>query len=241
MAEYRQIHCAIWRDDWFLELSPDEKLLFIYLFSNENTNLAGIYKLSIRHAQLETGMDAERITTLLALFESAGKVVHLDGYIWIKNLRKYNASRSPKTASAISAVLDGIPDCAIKRAYITYYSGGIPYQYGIDTSLTKQNKTKQNNNSEVEAVEDTLSERPAIFLLYEQAIGPLTGLISEELQEAEREYPQDWIEDAFRETARQNKHNWKYTQAILKSWKSNGGKRSGTKAEQEPYAAEVYK
>lgn len=240
MAEYRQIHCSIWRDDWFLELSTEEKLLFIYLFSNENTNLAGIYKLSIRHAQLETGMTAEQIIGHIQTFENAGKVVYLDGYIWIINLRKYNASRSPKTTAAIDAVLSGMSECAIKRAYISHYNTGIPYQYPINTPSTKQNKTEQNNNSAAEAVAEN---RPNIFALYESCIGPMTPMIGEELALMEKEYLPDWIEDAFRETARQNKHNLKYTQAILRSWRDNGAKRNGTKAEAldpRQYAEEVW-
>ena len=45
MANYRQIHTQIWRDNWFLDLEADEKLLLIYLFSNDNSNQAGIYEL----------------------------------------------------------------------------------------------------------------------------------------------------------------------------------------------------
>ena len=48
MANYRQIHTQIWRDNWFLDLEPDEKLLFIYLFSNDSTNLAGLYEIHQR-------------------------------------------------------------------------------------------------------------------------------------------------------------------------------------------------
>jgi len=54
MANYRQIHTQIWRDNWFLELRPDEKLLFIYLFSNDNSNLAGIYEIHESIIALET-------------------------------------------------------------------------------------------------------------------------------------------------------------------------------------------
>ncbi len=65
-------------------------------------------------------------------------------------------------------------------------------------------------------------ERPNIFALYEQNIGPLTALLSEELMEAERTYPLQWIEDAFREAVRLNKRNWKYVLAILENWQSEG-------------------
>ncbi len=67
-----------------------------------------------------------------------------------------------------------------------------------------------------------LPERPNIFTLYEQTVGPLTPLLVDELREAEDTYPETWIEDAFREAARQNKRNWKYILAILERWWSEG-------------------
>src|SRR5512133_2083468 len=41
-------------------------------------------------------------------------------------------------------------------------------------------------------------ERPNIFDLYEKNIGPLTPMISQTLQEAEKLYPGEWIEEAIR-------------------------------------------
>ena len=65
-------------------------------------------------------------------------------------------------------------------------------------------------------------EQPNIFTLYEENIGMLTPMIAEELKDAERLYPAPWIEDAFREAVSQNKRNWKYIEAILKRWDSEG-------------------
>jgi len=65
-------------------------------------------------------------------------------------------------------------------------------------------------------------ERPTIFVLYEQNIGMLTPMIAEELREAERQYPAEWIADAFREAVSGNKRSWKYAQAILERWRVEG-------------------
>lgn len=65
-------------------------------------------------------------------------------------------------------------------------------------------------------------EQPNIFTLYEENIGMLTPMIAEELKDAERLYPASWIEDAFREAVSQNKRSWKYIEAILKRWASEG-------------------
>lgn len=61
-----------------------------------------------------------------------------------------------------------------------------------------------------------------IFTLYEQNIGALSPLLSEELREAETAYPAAWIEEAFREAVRLNKRSWKYIQAILERWQTEG-------------------
>jgi len=79
---------------------------------------------------------------------------------------------------------------------------------------------------------------PDIFRLYEQNIGMLTPMISEELQEAERLYPADWIESAFREAVSVNKRSWKYIARILERWavegKDDGKLRRDSKKESEP-------
>ena len=68
----------------------------------------------------------------------------------------------------------------------------------------------------------TVANRPNIFTLYEQNIGLLTPLISDELRQAELDYPAAWIESAFREAVAQNKRNWKYIRAILERWRAEG-------------------
>jgi DNA replication protein len=63
---------------------------------------------------------------------------------------------------------------------------------------------------------------PDIFGLYEQNIGMLTPMIAEELQEAEKLYPADWIESAFKEAVSLNKRSWKYIARILERWAVEG-------------------
>jgi DnaD/phage-associated family protein len=65
-------------------------------------------------------------------------------------------------------------------------------------------------------------QRPNIFVLYEQNIGPLTPMLGEQLGEAEDTYPPSWIEDAFREAVELNKRSWRYIQRILERWAAEG-------------------
>jgi DnaD/phage-associated family protein len=68
---------------------------------------------------------------------------------------------------------------------------------------------------------------PDIFTLYEQNIGMLTPLIADELRDAEKLYPPDWIRDAIKEAVLHNKRNIKYINKILETW-SVEGRSDGT-------------
>lgn len=129
---FRQIHTQIWKDDYFLELAPEEKLLFIYLFSNENTSLTGLYKISMRVICFETGLDQRFVADTLSKFEQAGKVCYENNLMWVINMRKYHETRSPTIKTAIAKDLARIPDCPLKKRYL---SGDIPYAYPMHTDV----------------------------------------------------------------------------------------------------------
>jgi DnaD/phage-associated family protein len=74
-------------------------------------------------------------------------------------------------------------------------------------------------------------ERPNIFKLYEENIGPLTPLIADALKDAEDLYPEEWFADVIEIAVKNNKRNWKYCEAILKRWKEEG--RHGQKNQRD--------
>jgi len=81
---------------------------------------------------------------------------------------------------------------------------------------------KQNNSTEIARNVQVQVERPNIFVLYEQNIGLLSPLIADQLKDAADQYPQEWIEAAFREAVQHNKRNWSYISAILRRWETEG-------------------
>ncbi|MBI2723988.1 MAG: DnaD domain protein [Chloroflexi bacterium] len=74
--------------------------------------------------------------------------------------------------------------------------------------------------------------RSNIFALYESLIGTISPLIAEELGEAERLYPPQWLEHAFREAAAQNARSWRYVSRILERWAIEGPDHA--KTERDP-------
>ncbi len=86
---------------------------------------------------------------------------------------------------------------------------------------------------------------PDIFTLYEQNIGMLTPMVAEELKEAEKLYPQDWIGDAIKEATKQSIHKWSYISAILERWSTEGRsdgayKRDSKKTDPDKYSKQKY-
>jgi DNA replication protein len=77
------------------------------------------------------------------------------------------------------------------------------------------------------------TRRPNIFNLYEQNFGLIQSpLLADELKDAERTYPAEWIEDAFRIALSNNARRWAYVQSILSRWQREGrAQRRGDDAE----------
>lgn len=78
-------------------------------------------------------------------------------------------------------------------------------------------------------------ERSNLFTLYERHIGPVTPLLADALKDAERQYPQEWLEDAIRIAVENNARAWSYVEAILTRWQKEGHeeRRAGGDSEQE--------
>lgn len=80
-----------------------------------------------------------------------------------------------------------------------------------------------------------LVERPNVFVLYEQNIGPLTPMIADELRDAEQTYPVSWIEEAILLAVENNVRKWRYVLSVLERWRQEGkqdgiGRRDSAKA-----------
>jgi len=61
---YRSVSTAIWTDDAMLEMSPEQKLLFLYLQTNPYASACGIYKMHLKTMSFQVGITG-------APFESA--------------------------------------------------------------------------------------------------------------------------------------------------------------------------
>lgn len=152
MAEFRQVHCKTWRDDWFSELDVEAKLLWLYLITNQATSVSGIYQLPRKFISLETGIPVERIDQIMTEFKAAGKIDFDGSVIWVCKMREYQANDSPKVASRIARDIDTIPDCRVKGIYAKKYgmdTVSIPYfESLVDTDTDTDTETETDRDTE---------------------------------------------------------------------------------------------
>jgi len=147
MANYRQIHTQIWTDNWFLELAPDEKLLFIYLFSNDKSSLSGLYEIHDKLISFETGMRMSRINTILNKFAESGKVYAQDGLIWIVNMQKYHTYKNESVKTRIEADIKAIPDCELKNKFLIH--SGYTLSTDCGQSVLKEKEKEKEIENEI--------------------------------------------------------------------------------------------
>lgn len=100
MSKLRSINTAIWNDVWFEELNTEHKLLFIYLITNEKTNMLGVYEISKRKISFDTGIDSESIAKGFEWFEKSGKILYkCDCVILLNYLRHQNYNFNMKKSA----------------------------------------------------------------------------------------------------------------------------------------------
>ena len=104
---FRPIQTSYWGDPYILELNPDEKLMYIYLLTNEYTKQCGIYEIPLSRVELETGYSGEQIYVLIHKFQNDGKIRYSveTHEIAVINWNKYNYNPSPKTMALVAKEL----------------------------------------------------------------------------------------------------------------------------------------
>ena len=138
MADFRTVKCAMWREDeWFQSLTPDERLLFIYLFTNPSASVAGIYKLPLRTISFESGLALDRCKAIIARFTKDNKAYYEDGVVWVRRMREHQLPGiiNSKLQTRLAKDVELIPDCALKTRYLQAYQAqttvSIPYTYTL--------------------------------------------------------------------------------------------------------------
>ena len=100
MALFRHVRTEFWRDAKVLEeMTPEDKLFFLYILTNGNTTQIGIYKIPKKQIAFELGYSVESINTLIDRFENHYKIIRYNPEtreLAIKMWGKYNLVKGGK-------------------------------------------------------------------------------------------------------------------------------------------------
>lgn len=128
MAKNRYVNTRFWDDSYITRLSPNEKLIFLYLLTNPLTTIAGVYELSVKRVAFDVGLSVKEISRTLDQFQRGRKIVREGDWIGIVNFIKHQ-SLNPKVKLGIRKELKGAPEQLVERKrHIRYPLDSIPME-----------------------------------------------------------------------------------------------------------------
>jgi len=142
----RILYTKVWKDEYFAGLVEAEKLLFIYLITNERVNISGVYEITNREIMFDTQLIEVILKAIKKKFQDDGKFYFYENWVAIVNIAKYQIYTGSMNAVAGQKEIRQIPvefrDILEK----------IPYQYPIstlsandDTSINQKPETSNHN------------------------------------------------------------------------------------------------
>jgi hypothetical protein len=121
MADFRTVHCKLWDKEWFVKESSDGKALYMLLFTGPRTSAAGIYEIPKWDILARLGIAEAQLDELLNRFTRDDRLMYCDGVMWVKKMREYQGSLSPKLQKRIDGDFKMVKDGPVKQAYAEYY------------------------------------------------------------------------------------------------------------------------
>lgn len=143
----RIVYTKIWQDSFISELSPVQKLLFIYYITNANIGLTGIYEITDRQVSFDTGLTKSQITEAKQSFQDAGKILFKDNWVYVIKSKELNSYNGEKLEKAIENERHLIPESVLD--YLDTLLRGMDRVSDIsDTPINHNNKSETINHKE---------------------------------------------------------------------------------------------
>lgn len=149
MAQFRYVYCKIWSDIKVIEdFTPEDKLFWLYLLTNERTNQLGVYTFVKKIVAFEIGYSEEAIISLIKRFEEHHKLIHFDkdtNEIVILKWGKYNLKKGgTPILSCVNSDLKKIKNKKLLKKIIKHSEGNI--NKDVFKILLKASKSTNNDS-----------------------------------------------------------------------------------------------
>ncbi|WP_373600495.1 DnaD domain protein [Paraclostridium bifermentans] len=250
MAIFRKIHVGFWRDCKVLEeLTPEDKLFFLYILTNPATTQIGVYKITKKQMAFELGYSMESVNSLMDRFENHHKLIRYNKdtrELAINMWGKYNLNRGGKPMidciekelnevkdkSLIGYVGRNIENVAIRDIFNKYLDKSVnDVTYGVSIGLSQQEKEEEKEQEE-DKYKEKEEEQIAVGRyvksnigdyanLYEENIGLINGICAEWLIEVSESIDVMLFKKALEIATNNGSCNRGYVNGIVKKWRSN--------------------
>ena len=153
MAVYRNIQLSFWTDTKIADdFTPEDKYFYLYLLTNQHTNVCGCYEISIKQIATETGYSQDTVEKLINRMQNVHKVIQYSNQykeVLIFNFPKYNWTNSPLLMKSIEKKINSVKTLEFKR-FLTYLYNhidtlSIGYTYPIESTFSLVSDSLINN------------------------------------------------------------------------------------------------
>ena len=130
--DWNKIQSKIWLDDWFHSLTHEQGFFFVNLLTCEEKNNLGIYEYPKASMEAQTKKSLKWCFETLKLFEEAGKVAYVDGYIILRNSHKhshYNGNTIKNCRKDVYALPVSVALHPFAKSVIEFYMKDTDYRF----------------------------------------------------------------------------------------------------------------
>jgi DnaD/phage-associated family protein len=225
MPKYRQLHTKIIDSFDFNEMPDDfTRIVWVLLpliLDSEGRGLDNPSWIKSKMFPIRQDVSEKQISKVFDWFYERKMIsryeVNDHKYFFVPTFKLYQSGTKKESASVL-------PSPLITPEEVRSSSGVAPEEVRTAESASAF-------ESESALAYESVKEHN-IFEIYESEIGILTPMISEELDDIEKTYPDGWFYDAVKEAKKSTTRvNLKYILAILKRWKSDGKQDNNQKVE----------
>lgn len=231
MSKYKPLYSSIWTDNQFENYSPEKKLVYIFLLTNQYVEKSGIYKVSVRQIAFNTSVTNDIINNIINELINEGKIQYdfKEGVIFIKNLFKYQKGMIKN---------ENILLLTLKRNYElvkTEFWNEFFDRYSEDSLASKINDLlidgslmahqlyiNNNNNKDKNINKGGAGEKPKPAKIPKGFIRPTFQEVSDYCQERKNSVnPEKWINFYQSNGWKVGKNSMKDWKAAIRTWENN--------------------
>jgi len=157
MAKQRIVQTKFWSDPFIQDLSVEDKLIYLYLITNERTSICGIYEITTKTISFDTGIPVDRVLQTVDRLCQIGKISRYDNWVMLKNFAK-NQADNPSVKQGAERAIKELPEGIYDKLYTGCTQSGLLNLTKPKLNSNLNSKSQKEFSDEVKQLSDFLYE-----------------------------------------------------------------------------------